>query len=202
MTNMDSALMKFLLEDYPRHRGKAPEKVVPPRREEPHRGTFEIRDQQERIIQEPNAGVSVIRWQGEPVEVIDFEGYIKQFGEEGVLRCDFVIAPVAGDAFVVFNELTESEGQYIEKKQLHAWGQLAASIERFYEIGNLLDDYQKKVALFSYRLTDDPQGHLVMETRGKFRKPRAVVRNIFRHELLPHGFLFERRLYPEPYLIS
>lgn len=61
MTNMDSALMKFLLEDYPRHRGKAPDKVVPPRREEPHRGTFEIRDQQERIIQEPNAGVSVIR---------------------------------------------------------------------------------------------------------------------------------------------
>ena len=201
MTNMDSALMKFLLEDYPRHRGKAPEKVVPPRREEPHRGTFEIRDQQDRIIQEPNAGVSVIRWQGEPVEVIDFEGYIKQFGEEGVLRCDFVISPVAGDAFIVFNELTESEGQYIEKKQQHAWGQLAASIERFYEIGNLLDDYQKKVALFSYRLTDEPQGHLVMETRGKFRKPQAVVRNIFRHELLPHGFLFERRLYPEPYLI-
>ena len=200
---MKSALMKFLLEDYPRHRGKALEKVVPPRREEPHTTTFEIHDQKERIIQEAKQGVSMIRYPGHvQIEIIDFESYLKQYNEEGVLRCDFVIGPIAGDAFIVFNELTKSEGQYLVDKRQHATEQLKASIERFYAVGNLLDDYKKKIALFSYRRTDKLQGEPTAEARRKFRQPQRIVSNLSSREVLPHGFTFEQRLYPTPYVIE
>jgi hypothetical protein len=201
---MKSALMKFLLEDYPRHRGKALEKVVPPRREEPHTTTFEIHDQKERIIQEAKQGVSMIRYSGHvQIEIIDFESYLKQYNEEGVLRCDFVIGPIAGDAFIVFNELTKSEGQYLVDKRQHATEQLKASIKRFYEDGeNLLDGYKKKVVLFSFRprSTEQPEEYLVAESKEKFGKPDETNEDL--QESFPHGFIFEQRLYPTPYIIE
>lgn len=205
---MDSALVKFLKEEYPKRHNKTADQIVPPRREEPHRPTFEICDKKEAIIQEEGEGISRIRWQGEQVEVIDFEGYIDQFGEAGVLRCDFLIAPIAGDAFVLFNELTHALKDSIDKddgKRKKAYHQLEMSIERFYEEGqDLLDKYKKKVALFSFRYKDEDKqiGTLTKETRAKFRKMQVRLPNIREEEALPHGFTFEQRLYPTPYAIS
>lgn len=207
MTNMDSALMKFLREDYPRHYSITDGREIAVRREEPHKPTFEICDKKETIIQEEGKGVSKIRWQGDQVEVIDFEGYIDQFGEEGVQRCDFVIASVAGDAFIVFNELTESESQYIRKgKSIYATRQLAASIERFYKVGNLLDGYAKKVALFSCRLTDKELNKKMKKCLMAFLKNQVMTRRGSMKEAIEtiegYGFTLDQRVYDEPYCIS
>lgn len=207
MTNMDSALMKFLREDYPRHHDITDGWEIVVRREEPHRPTFEICDKKETIIQEEGKGVSKIRWQGDQVEVIDFEDYINQFGEEGALRCDFVIASVAGDAFIVFNELTKSESQYIRKtKSIYATRQLAASIERFYKVGNLLDGYAKKVALFSCRLTDKELDKKMKKGLMAFLKNQVMMKRGSMKEAIEtiegYGFSFDQRVYDEPYCIS
>lgn len=203
---MDSALVKFLKEDYPKRHGITDGREILVRREEPHRPTFEISDKKETIIQEEGKGVSRIRWQGDQIEVIDFEGYINQFGEEGVLRCDFVIDSIAGNAFILFNELTHALKGSIDKedgKRAKAYHQLEESIKRFCEgEWDLLDKYKKRVALFSFRYKDEPIGEPTKKTRKKFRKMQVRLPNIRDEQPLPHGFTFEQRLYPMPYIIE
>lgn len=75
-------------------------------------------------------------------------------------KCDFIINPIAGYDFIIFNELTESEKQYImpftspktgeekEGKLAYAKKQLEISIEKFYSVNNFLDDYEKKSGSF------------------------------------------------------
>ena len=88
-------------------------------------------------------------------------------------------------------------------KKREAKKQLEASIKRFYEDGEyLLDGYKKKVVLFSFRprSTKQPEEYLVAESKEKFGKPDETNKDL--QESFPHGFTFEQRLYPEPYVIE
>lgn len=209
---MESALVHFLKTDYPLHFYVEWEDAVMRIRKEEHPGgRFEIRDCQSHIIQYEGQGVSVINNNTQVnVEVIDFEHYINNFqgkkaGEGN--KCDFIIHPVAGNDFIIFNELTESASQYIkpfevpttgewrEGKLVYAKRQLEASIEKFYGVNDFLDDYVRRIALFSCRLTDKRPNSIMAKSMRAFRKSQRFFSNIQSHEVLVHGFVFELRIY-------
>lgn len=209
---MDSALIRFLKQDYPTHFKLVwDDQKMQIHREEHTPGKFEIRDKKDKIIQYTGDGVSVINNNSTiNVEVIDFEKYITLFngtkaGESKM--CDFIINPVAGHEFIVLNELTESASNYIrpftspetgeqkEGKRAYAQKQLAISIEKFYEVNDFLDSYKRKVALFSCRLTDGRAGNSMTKSMKAFQRPQKVISNIRGHNPMPHGFVFEQRIY-------
>lgn len=200
---MEKTIVDFLLEDYPKRHGLGAGKLPTIRREKPNSSKFELCDQRETIIQEEGMGDSVILWQGEQVEVIDFEGYIKdnyKEAEEGKV-CDFLI--LQGDELVLFNEVSRRKSKQRRAKKREAKKQLEASIKRFYEVGNLLDSYKKKVALFSFRprSTEQPEEYLVAESKEKIVKQPDETNKDLRESFL-HGFTFEQRIYPTPYVIE
>lgn len=216
---MDSALIDFLKKDYPSHFGEVwDETTMHIRREQRPGGKYEIRDQQPTIVQYPGRGVSLINNNSSgDIEIIDFEHYINLFHatDAGMGRkCDFIINPIAEYDFIIFNELTESKSQYIrpfkspqtgeekEGKLAYAKKQLEISIEKFYSVSSFLDMYKKRVALFSYRLTDGKPGHTMTKSMNAFRKPQKILSNIRSHESLVHGFVFEQRIYHEEYKVS
>jgi hypothetical protein len=92
--------------------------------------------------------------------------------------------------------LEEKEG-----KLAYAKRQLEISIEKFYCVNNFLDNYEKKVALFSCRLTDTRPNGIMSESLRAFRKPQKIFANIRAHELLEHGFIFEQRIYDNEYKV-
>ena len=215
---MDSALIDFLKKVYPAHFGQEwKEDTMQVRREQRPKGKFEIRDGQLQIVQYTGNGVSVINNNSETdVEIIDFEHYINIFRDTDAgmgRKCDFIINPIAGYDFIIFNELTESEKQYImpftspktgeekEGKLAYAKKQLEISIEKFYSVNNFLDDYEKKVALFSCRLTDTRPNGIMSKSLRAFRKPQKIFANIRAHELLIHDFVFEQRIYDNEYKV-
>jgi hypothetical protein len=215
---MDSALIDFLKKDYPAHFGqKWEEDTMKIRRDQCPKGKVEIRDGQPQIVQYTGSGVSVINNNSEiDVEIIDFEHYINIFHDTDAgmgRKCDFIINPIAGYDFIVFNELTESEKQYImpftspktgeekEGKLAYAKKQLEVSIEKFYSVSNFLDGYERKVALFSCRLTDNGSNGIMSKSLRAFRKPQRIFANIRAHELLIHGFVFEQRIYDNEYKV-
>jgi len=64
-----------------------------------------------------------------------------------------------------------------------------------------LDDYEKKVALFSCRLTDTRPNGIMSKSLRAFRKPQKIFANIRAHELLIHDFVFEQRIYDNEYKV-
>jgi len=213
---MKSAMIDFLEQKYPSHFAQVWDATkMQIRREQHPKGIFEIRDGQPQIIQYTGKGVSVINNNSDiDVEIIDFESYINLFNNSNAgmgRKCDFIINPIAGYDFVIFNELTESESQYInpfispltqEKKEgklAYAKKQLEISIEKFYSVDNLLDNYKKKVALFSCRLTDGKPERFMTKSLKAFRKPQRIFSNIRAHEPLVHDFIFEQRIYNQRY---
>jgi hypothetical protein len=151
------------------------------------------------------------------VEIIDFEHYIKLYDKDSSAgsgrKCDFIINPVAGYDFIVFNELTESESRYIapfnvpktgerkEGKRAYAKKQLEISIEKFYAVNDFLDSYRKKVALFSCRLSDGKPNHPMTTSMTAFRQTQRILSNIRSNEPMPHGFVFEQRIYNKEYKV-
>lgn len=213
---MDSALIDFLKKDYPAHFSQEwKEDTMQVRREQRPKGRFEIRDGQPQIVQYKGHGVSVINNDSKTdVEIIDFEHFINIFHDTDAgkgRKCDFIINPIAGYDFIVFNELTESEKQYImpftssktgeekDGKLAYAKKQLESSIEKFYAINNFLDNYEKRVALFSCRLTDGKPDRYMTRSVSAFRKPQKILANIRAHEFFTHGFIFEQRIYNKEY---
>lgn len=215
---MNSALIDFLKKDYLSHFGlEWNETTMQIRKEQRPRSRFEIRDGQSQIVQYAGHGVAVFNNNSNvDVEIIDFEHYINLFENTDAGRgrkCDFIINPIAGYDFVIFNELTESGRQYInpfvsretgeekEGKLAYAKKQLEASIEKFYSVNDFLDSYKKKVALFSCRLTDTTPNRIMSASMKAFRKPQKIFSNIRGHEPLVHDFVFEQRIYDNEYRI-
>lgn len=210
---MASALSDFLINDYANHFGNpwVPEsnslRSVPPASV-----VFEIRDQMPDIVQPAGQGVSVIRRQATVAEVIDFEDFCHQVhGANPPSSCDFIITPEAGYDYVVFDELTFTKSSYIRSftqpttgeeqpgKLEYAKGQLKTSIERFYTISNFLDNYEKKIALFSCRLSDKTGNGLMSRSARAFNSTISSLERMRLHEDLGNGFVFEMRVYNQEY---
>lgn len=94
-----------------------------------------------------------------------------------------------------------STGEQREGKLAYAKKQLEESIERFYSVNNFLDNYVRKVALFSCRLTDGRGDSVMAQSMKAFRRPQKVFSNIYSHDLLVHGFVFEQRIYDHEFKV-
>lgn len=209
-----STLCDFLKKDYSAHFGITwDDNTMQIRKECPAKVVFEIRDQQPTIVQPTGKGVSVIRKKDYSVEVVDFEAFCKTIhGRNNAPKCcDFIISPNVGEEFIVLNELTNTESKYIlpfaqsatgtqqTGKLAYARGQLEATIERIYEVGNVLDSYDKKVALFSCRLSDKKGVHPMAKSAHQFSRPIMRLEKMKLHETLPHGFEFVMRVHDKEY---
>jgi len=209
-----STLCDFLKKDYSAHFGITwDDNTMQIRKECPASVVFEIRDQQPTIVQPTGKGVSVIRKRDYSVEIVDFEAFCKTIhGRNNAPKCcDFIISPNVGEEFIVLNELTNTESKYIlpfaqsatgtqqTGKLAYAREQLEASIERIYEVGNVLDSYDKKVALFSCRLSDKKGVHPMAKSARQFSRPIMRLEKMKLHETLPHGFEFVMRVHDKEY---
>ena len=209
-----STLCDFLKKDYPSHFGITwDDNTMLIHKECPASVVFEIRDQQPTIVQPTGKGVSVIRKRDYSVEIVDFEAFCKTIhGRNNAPKCcDFIISPNVGEEFIVLNELTNTESKYIlpfaqsatgtqqTGKLAYAREQLEATIERIYEVGNVLDSYDKKVALFSCRLSDKKGVHPMAKSARQFSRPIMKLEKMKLHETLPHGFEFVMRVHNKEY---
>ena len=195
-----STLCDFLKKDYPSHFGITwDDNTMQIRKECPAKVVFEIRDQQPTIVQPTGKGVSVIRKKDYTVEVVDFEAYCKTIhGEDNTPSCcDFIISanlPNDGKKYIVLNELTNTESKYILP-----FAQSATGAQQIGKVGNVLDSYDKKVALFSCRLSDKKGVHPMSKSACQFSRPIMKLEKMRLHETLPHGFEFVMRVYNKEY---
>lgn len=209
-----SKFCDFLKTDYPIHFGITwNDTTMQIRKELPNGVVFEIRDQQPTIEQVKGEGVSVIRRKEELAEVVDFEAYSKTIhGPDNTPSCcDFVISPYASNEYIIFNELTFSASNYIlpftqkttgseqKGKLAYAREQLITTIERIYEVNNILDNYSQKIALFSCRLSDKKGNNPMTRSAKHFNAPIMKLERMVFHEELPHGFKFAMRVYNKAY---
>lgn len=193
------------------------------RREIVDTDTFELCDKKTKMVQSPGKGVSrFLNPHKEEVEIIDFEHFVDQFTQalkagQGK-KCDFILAPCLNQNFIILNEVShlweKSLDQFREEKE--SWGkteksfaQLKSSIEKLYcskEIASRLDQAKMKVALFSVRLKKclestfkkDPS----LRNVSTFLLPVTEQKTIIVEQGLPHGFVYERRTYPEAFPLN
>jgi len=101
------------------------------------------------------------------------------------------------------NELTKSNEKYIEKKEGTALQQFKDSIEKLAKDVKFLGQFEYRVALYSCRLssTESPNSSLVNQNLAAFNRPTLLNANISQRDVLPQGFVFQQRIYPEPFTL-
>lgn len=211
-----SRLEDFLITDYVQHFDVMWDaNTMLLRKEYPAAICFEIEDKKPNIVQPAGRGVSVIRRTTDEVEVIDLEDFTKQIhGENSTPSCcDFAISSSVGNNFLLLNELTKTNSDYIlrfrqpetgveqEGKLEKAKRQLTETIERFYSVSDFCDQYGERTALFSCRLSDKNGNGLMARSARAFNKTIYKLQRIRLHEPLPHGFVFKMRVYDAEYRI-
>lgn len=179
--------------------------------------TFELRDKKETMVQSPGTGVACFHNpQKEEVEIIDFEHFVNQFTQslqagQG-MKCDFILTPLEHQDYIILNEVSHlwekslrqfGENEKFQGKLEKSFAQLKSSIEKLYhsqEIASWLDKTPRKVALFSVRLKDCPESmrrtDSSLRSLTAFLLPATEQKTITVKEGLPHGFVYERRIYP------
>lgn len=212
-----SNLSDFLTTDYVAHFGVIwNAATMSLRTEYPASICFEIEDKKPIIVQPSGRGVSVIRKKPEAVEVLDLEDFTRQVHGSGNTpsSCDFAISPVVGSDFLLLNELTRMQSNYIlrfvqpetgverDGKLETARLQLTETIERFYSVSHFCDQYPEKTALFSCRLSDKVKKGIMAKSARSFNSGIYKLQRMRLHEVLPHGFVFKMRVYSEEYRIE
>ena len=179
--------------------------------------TFELRDQEPTMVQTHDKGVArFLNPHKEKVEIIDFEHFVNQF-TQGLeagrgKKCDFILAPLQHQDYIILNEVSHlwkkslrhfRESEHFQGKYEKSFAQLKSSIEKLYhspEIAIRLENTKRKVALFSVRLKDCPESlrkkDSSLQSLASFLLPATEQKVIIVNQGLPHGFVYERRFYP------
>lgn len=185
--------------------------------EEVESETFELRDQEPTMLQSPGKGVACFQnLQKDKVEVIDFEHFVNLF-TQGLeagrgKKCDFILAPLQHQEYIILNEVSHlrekslsqfRESDLYQGKYEKSFAQLKSSIEKLYhskEIAKRLENTKRKVALFSVRLKDCPESmrkkDSSLQSLATFLLPATEQKTLIVNQGLPHGFVYERRFYP------
>lgn len=185
--------------------------------EEVESETFELRDQEPTMLQSPGKGVACFQnLQKDKVEVIDFEHFVNLF-TQGLeagrgKKCDFILAPLQHQDYIILNEVSHlwekslrqfRESEHFQGKYEKSFAQLKSSIEKLYhspEIAMRLENTKRKVALFSVRLKDCPESmrkkDSSLQSLATFLLPATEQKTLIVNQGLPHGFVYERRFYP------
>lgn len=219
---MQSALITYLVKDYPEAMGlkrslTAEELML----EVNNSGRFEVSDIKGAVIQSSGEGTAVFdNRTGYTVEIVKIEAYVKALAGTKAGKgdtCDFILAPNAGNSVIVLAELSRLQSQYIRPftqqktgsrrpgKRAHVIDQLQSTINRLTMCGTLISDIKSRVALFAYRLTDEDEGGNVISRRTKKAWNRARQRfsaDISNKDILTHGFIFEQKQYPNPFIMT
>lgn len=212
-----SKFADFLKNDYATHFGVTWDSVTMSLRMEiPASVRFEIADKEPMIIQPQGKGVSVLRRKDTDVEVIDIENFTALIhGKDNTPNsCDFAITKSIDPEYIILNELTRTKSSYILPfvqpatgieqmgKLEYAKMQLTETINRLYEVSDFCDQYPLRVALFSCRLSDKKGNGIMARSARAFNKSIYRLQHMKLHELLPHGFTFEMRVYDSEYRLA
>ena len=181
---------------------------------------FEIEDispekkkasQQSSILQKKGEGESVFsNPQQYKVYIIDFESYIDSFkkgsrASEGE-KCDFILSDLETQSWIVLNELSTGQSEYLAKKEKKARLQFDSTIAKLSLDKNtprpFLSQFTYKVALLSYRFASSEGESLVAKSRDAFSKPSLIAGNITLERYLPEGFVMVQCIYPAPFELS
>ncbi len=181
---------------------------------------FEIEDippekkkasQQSSILQKKGEGESVFsNPQQYKVYIIDFESYIDSFkkgsrASEGE-KCDFILSDLEMQSWIVLNELSTGQSEYLAKKEKKARLQFDSTIAKLSLDKNtprpFLSQFTYKVALLSYRFASSEGESLVAKASNAFSKSSLIAKNITLEELFPEGFVWVQCIYPEPFELS
>lgn len=215
---MDVDLKNFLLDQYPRAYGKPLPLHIGLRVESTAAPVFEIRDGQPLIIQKAGLGVALFSHRGDGiVDIVDFERYINDLrtgrASEGK-KCDFILVPRDDTRWIVLNEISETRLEYIhpfvkattgqrqEGKLAHAISQLRESIGKLSCAPGFVGRYEHRVALFSYRIPQVSHEDQATQSMGSFLSVTQMMGNVSMPVELEMGFVFEQRIYPEPYVLT
>lgn len=211
-----SSFTDFLKTDYATHFGVTwDDNTMSIRLEIPSSIRFEIEDKKVAIVQPESQGVSVFRRSDNAVEVVDLEAFTKQIHGENDTpsSCDFAITPCVGTDFLLLNELTRTKSNYIydfvqpqtgiekEGKLETAKQQLVSTINRLYEVSCFCDSFIARRAVFSCRLSDKSKKGMMARSAKMFNKSIYKLQRMRLHETLPHGFVFEMRVYNQEFRI-
>lgn len=211
-----SSFTDYLKTDYATHFGVTwDDSIMSIRLEIPSSIRFEIEDKKVDIVQPNGQGVSVLRRPADAVEVVDLEDFTKKVHGENDTpsSCDFAISPCIGTDFLLLNELTRTKSDYIrpfvqpqtgivkEGKLETAKQQLVSTINRLYEGSNFCDSFVSRVAIFSCRLSDKNKNGIMARSAKSFNKSIYKLQRMRLHETLPHGFVFEMRVYDQEFRI-
>lgn len=181
---------------------------------------FELIDEKGMSIVQPHSlGVAAFEnTGGDKVFVVHFEAYINSYrrGDAGAgKKCDFILVPQQGYRYIILNEVSVSEPQYVEdftqpktgkakmgKLRTAKEQQLPASIEKLSCADvNFLPCFERRVALFSlcYPCLKAKPRDEAAKSFVAFLSTVEMFANIQMPTTLAHGFVFEQRIYPNKY---
>jgi hypothetical protein len=157
---------------------------------------------------------------GTNIEIIYYDEFACQFSSKRAgsgKRCDFIM-DIISEVTVIFVELSNTEEKFIGPfhnisgdqpgKRAYAFDQLKDSVNKLLSIPSVysyLEQYSRKSGLFGYKLPviSEDEKDLMQKSFTRFTMPEKIISSIQSvTALLPHGFIFEQRLYPDPFIID
>lgn len=207
-------MIKLLQTAYPSHYGAKWKDVYSVRFEHTYLASFAIKDNKPTIIQdEENSAVSLyVNPEGKNITIVDWEAYVNQYTNalcagEGK-KCDFIVYDDRGDKFIL-DELTYSQEKHIIGigsrigKRIKARIQLSESINKLYsvpEIQAYISAFEKRIALFSYRIAESSDDEIMSTSMAAFSAPTRLLGNIEEETpSMPHDFVYHQHIYPNPF---
>lgn len=188
------------------------------RTETTNEAEFELADNPPSLLQPSGDGtVKFANPTRQGVTIIHFEHFVDLFTQSldagRGKKCDFLLYTGDAPSCFVLNEVSRLKSESItifpepdvcySGKAEKSFSQLRESILRLYrspQLAEKIDTYQRKVALFAYRLTDitpQDESNPMSRSVAAFRRMSSVQANTTAEAAtLPHGFTYEKRLYP------
>ena len=207
-------MIKLLHTANPNHYGAKWKDVQSVRFEHTNLTSIAIKDKKTTIIQEDeNDAVSLyVNPEEKDITIVDWEAYVDQYTNalcagEGK-KCDFIVYDDRRDKFIL-DELTYSHEKYIIGignrigKRIKARIQLSESINKLYsvpEIQNYISAFEKRIALFSYRIAESSDDEIMSTSMAAFSAPTRLLGDIEEESSsMPHGFVYHQHIYPTPF---
>ena len=172
---MPSLLCSFLQNNFPQYRGKewSLDTMSIVCTTTSHRKFWVVDDKNNPFRDNDREGGASFENTGQwgQIEIVHFEDFIDKLmvGENKIKKCDCIVAHKEFLNTIVFLELKEYNPKYLEGGREEAIQQLKTSIDYFNDMGDFLDQYTRRIALFAYRL------HHVPPTTDA-RNPMALIK--------------------------
>lgn len=144
------------------------------------------------------------------IYIIDFEHYIDSFKGSSQAskgkKCDFILSDLETQSWIVLNELSMGQSEYLAKKEKDARLQFDSTIEKLSLDKStprpFLSQFTYKVALLSYRFSSSEGESLVAKGISGFNNPTQIAENITLEGRLSEDFVWVQCIYPASFELS